>query len=38
MTTAVRGRLLSFAADPALSPDAVRYWPDGIVVIRSSFR
>jgi guanine deaminase len=35
MTTAVRGRLLSFAADPALSPDAMRYWPDGIVVIRS---
>jgi guanine deaminase len=33
MQRAVRGRLVSFADDPAESADAVRYWPDGIVVI-----
>lgn len=33
MQRAVRGRLVSFAGDPAEIPDAVRYWPDGIVAI-----
>jgi guanine deaminase len=33
MKRAVRGRLVSFAGDPAETQDAVRYWPDGIVVI-----
>lgn len=35
MTRAVRGRLLSFAGDPAETKDAVRYWPDGIVVVEA---
>jgi guanine deaminase len=35
MQRAVRGRLVSFAGDPAASTDAVRYWPDGIVAIES---
>jgi guanine deaminase len=35
MQRAVRGRLLSFAGDPAASKDAVHYWPDGIVVIEA---
>jgi guanine deaminase len=33
MQRAVRGRLLSFAGDPAETPDAVRYWSDGIVAV-----
>ncbi|HML14412.1 MAG TPA: guanine deaminase [Xanthobacteraceae bacterium] len=33
MQRAVRGRLVSFAGDPAETPNAVRYWPDGIVAI-----
>lgn len=33
MQRAVRGRLLSFAGDPAESADAVRYWHDGMVAI-----
>jgi guanine deaminase len=33
MQRAVRGRLVSFADDPAESADAVRYWSDGIVAI-----
>jgi guanine deaminase len=33
MQRAVRGRLVSFAGDPAAAPDAVRYWPDGVVAI-----
>jgi guanine deaminase len=33
MQRAVRGRLVSFADDPAQTQDAVRYWPDGIVAI-----
>jgi guanine deaminase len=33
MQRAVRGRLVSFAGDPGETPDAVRYWPDGIVAI-----
>src|SRR5262249_46245257 len=33
MQRAVRGRLVSFADDPAESADAVRYWRDGIVAI-----
>jgi guanine deaminase len=33
MQRAVRGRLVSFAGNPAESEDAVRYWPDGIVAI-----
>jgi len=35
MQRAVRGRLLSFAGDPAESKDAVRYWADGIVAIEA---
>jgi len=33
MQRAVRGRLVSFAGDPAESEDAVRYWSDGLVAI-----
>jgi guanine deaminase len=33
MQRAVRGRLVTFAGDPAASADAVRYFPDGIVAI-----
>jgi guanine deaminase len=33
MQRALRGRLVSFAGDPAESGDAVRYWRDGIVAI-----
>jgi guanine deaminase len=32
MTRAIRGRLLSFAGDPADDARAVRYWPDGVIV------
>jgi guanine deaminase len=35
MTRTVRGRLLSFAGDPAETKDAVRYWPDGVVAIEA---
>jgi guanine deaminase len=35
MTRAVRGRLLSFAGDPTQDTRAVRYWPDGAVVVES---
>jgi guanine deaminase len=35
MKKAIRGRLLSFAGDPSQSEGAVRYWPDGIVVVEA---
>src|SRR5207249_2738446 len=35
MKRAVRGRLVSFAGNPAQTQDAVRYWADGMVVIES---
>jgi guanine deaminase len=35
MKKAIRGRLLSFAGDPSQSDNALRYWPDGIVVMEA---
>src|ERR1700676_5525638 len=35
MKKAIRGRLLSFRGDPADMPGAIRYWPDGMLVIES---
>src|SRR5438552_9535925 len=35
MTNAIRGRLISFSGDPAGGDDAVRYWPDGMIVVES---